>query len=209
MEMTNQDINGFLYWKIKTKNLKEKISELEFREMKDRIAYYSIMQNACTQFGGFVAVTSIMPSLFRELKYIFVLGMVLTYILFIIYPLYFGSRKMQTLKCSSREVIVERNRLHKSCSSLMSEYNNMCAAASPFKNTQNLLLKDLGDDEMKKIKNFKREDADLIYQTKYYQKFLLLMGIAGIIYAVGFISAFYVFFQDVPRVSRGMPIKAK
>lgn len=195
MEITNRDINGFLDWKIKTKNLKEKISQLESREMKDKMVYYSIMQNACTQFAGFVAVTSIMPNLFQEFKYFFVLGMILTYILFIIYPLYFGSKKMQTLKCSSCKVIVERERLHKSCISLMSEYNNKCAVASPFKDTQGLLLKELGDVEMKNIMNFKKEDADLVYQTKYYQKFLFLMGIAGIIYAVGFMSAFCIFFM--------------
>ncbi|KAL6577232.1 hypothetical protein OROMI_011508 [Orobanche minor] len=209
MEITNQDFNGFLDWKTKTKNLKEKILQLESKEMKDVMVYYSVMQNACMHFGGFVAVSSIMPSIFREFKYFLVLGMVLTFILFIIYPLYFGIIKLQRLKCSTREVIVERKRLYKSCISLMGEYNKMCVVESPFKDTRDLLLKELGDVEMKNIKNFKKEDADLVYQTKYYQKYLLLMGIMGIIYAVGFIGAFYVFFQDVPRISRGVLIKAK
>ncbi|KAL6563590.1 hypothetical protein OROGR_002549 [Orobanche gracilis] len=195
MEITNQDFNGFLDWKTKTKNLKKKIFQLESKEMKDVMAYYSVMQNACMQFAGFVAISSIMPNIFREIKYFLVLGMVLTFILFIIYPLYFGIKKLQRLKCSTREAIVERKRLYESCMSLMGEYNKICAVASPFKDTQDLLLKEFGDVEMENIKNFKKEDADLVYQTKYYQKFLLLMGIVGIIYAVGFIGAFYVFFQ--------------
>lgn len=207
-QITNLNSNSFLDWKIKAKNLKERISQLESKEMNYVIMYYSVMQKACMQFGGFVAVSSIMPSLFRESKYFLVLGMVLTFILYIIYPLYFESKKMQRQKCSTREVIVERKNLYKSCISLMNDYKKMCDVASPLEAIQDFLLGELGDVGMKNIKNFKKEDADLVYQTKYYQKFLLLIGIVGIIYAVGFISAFYVFFQDVPRVSRGVLITA-
>lgn len=204
MEIANQDFNAFLEWKLKTRSLKERISQLESKEMNDVMIYYSIMQNACTQFGGFVAVTSVMLGFFREFKYFFVLGMVLAFILYIICPLYFGSKKMQTLKCSSREIFVERKILYKACISLMGEYNSKCAVASPY-----LLPKELEDTEMKVIKNFKKENADLVYQTKYYRKFLLLMGIFGIMYAIGFISAYYVFFQDVSRSSRGVPVKGQ
>ncbi|KAK1351479.1 hypothetical protein POM88_054316 [Heracleum sosnowskyi] len=116
---------------------------------------------------------------------------------------------MQTLKCSSRKVIVERKRIYKSCISFMNEYNSKCAVANPFKDAQDLSLKELGDVEVKNIKNFKKENVDLVYQIKYYQKFLLLICIVGIVYAVGIFSAFYVFFQDVPRVSRCGPVKAK
>lgn len=207
MERTTQDLIGFLDWKIKTKNLKVNISQLEWREMKNMMVYYSIMQNACMQLAGLVAVSSIMAGFFRELKWFLVLGMILTCILYVVYPVYFGIKKMQGLKSSSCEVIAERKRLHKSCVSLMSDYNNMCDVASPFKNTQDLVFKEIGDVEMKKIKNFKKEDADLIYQTKYYQNLLLLIGIVGLIYAIAFISAFCLFFQDVPKVSRGVPTK--
>ncbi|KAK1351482.1 hypothetical protein POM88_054319 [Heracleum sosnowskyi] len=123
MAITNQDFNDFLDWKMKTKNLKEKISQLESRELDD--------------------------------------------------------------------VIIK------------------CAVANPFKDAQDLSLKELGDVEVKNIKNFKKENVDLVYQIKYYQKFLLLICIVGIVYAVGIFGAFYVFFQDVPRVSRCGPVKAK
>lgn len=83
MAIASQTLVDSLEWKMKIRDLKENITTQESREMDDVLMYYSIMQNACMQLAGFVAVSSIMLSFFRECKYFVVLCLVLTFLLYI------------------------------------------------------------------------------------------------------------------------------
>ncbi|KAK1372081.1 hypothetical protein POM88_038173 [Heracleum sosnowskyi] len=136
MEIAGQNFVGFRDWKIKVTNLKERIKDLESREMDYVLIYVSVMQNVSMQFGGLVAVSLLTAGLFHEFNYFVGLGLILEYHLFIAYHVYSGKKNTQALKRSICEIIAERKRLYRSCTRILSEYDNVCVVASPFRDSQ-------------------------------------------------------------------------